>query len=112
MHDFQYKGDELCCEDVSIKEIEKKVGTPFYLYSYNTLRNHFRVFNSAFEGIPHLVCFAVKANSNITILKIFAGEGGGFDVVSGGELYRALNAGADPQKIVYAGVGKDRKSVV
>ncbi len=60
MNDFQYKGSELYCEDVSIKDISKAVGTPFYLYSYNTLRNHFRAFNSAFEGIPHLVCFAIK----------------------------------------------------
>ena len=111
MNDFQYKGSDLYCEDVSVKDIAKFIGTPFYLYSYNTLKNHFRVFNSAFEGIPHLVCFAIKANSNIAILKIFAGEGGGFDVVSGGELYRALAAGADPQKIVYAGVGKTKEEI-
>lgn len=111
MHDFQYKGDELYCEDVSVKKIAKKVGTPFYLYSYNTLKNHFRAFDSAFAGIPHLVCFAVKSNSNIALLKIFAEEGGGFDIVSGGELYRALLAGADPQKIVYAGVGKTREEI-
>src|SRR3972149_12276158 len=111
MHDFQYKGDELYCEDVSVKKIAKEVGTPFYLYSYNTLKNHFRAFDSAFAGIPHLVCFAVKSNSNIALLKIFAEEGGGFDIVSGGELYRALLAGADPQKIVYAGVGKTREEI-
>lgn len=111
MHDFQYKGDELYCEDVSVKKIAKEVGTPFYLYSYNTLKNHFRAFDSAFAGIPHLVCFAVKSNSNIAILKIFAEEGGGFDIVSGGELYRVLLAGADPQKIVYAGVGKTREEI-
>lgn len=111
MHDFQYKGNELYCEDVSIKEIAKEVGTPFYLYSYNTLKNHFNTFNSAFADIPHIVCFAVKANSNIAILKIFAEEGGGFDIASGGELYRALSAGADPQKIVYAGVGKTREEI-
>jgi diaminopimelate decarboxylase len=111
MHDFQYKGDELYCEDVSVKKIAKEVGTPFYLYSYNTLKNHFRTFDSAFAGIPHLVCFAVKSNSNIAILKIFAEEGGGFDIVSGGELYRVLLAGADPQKIVYAGVGKTREEI-
>ncbi len=111
MHDFQYKDKELYCEDVSIKEIAKEVGTPFYLYSYNTLKNHFNAFNSAFADIPHLVCFAVKANSNIALLKIFSEEGGGFDIVSGGELYRALCAGADPQKIVYAGVGKTKEEI-
>jgi diaminopimelate decarboxylase len=112
MHDFQYKGNQLYCEDVSIGGLAKDVGTPFYLYSYNTIKNHFRAFNSAFSNIPHLVCFAVKANSNIALLRIFVEEGGGFDIVSGGELYRALLAGADPQKIVYTGVGKTEEEIV
>ncbi|MBI4378175.1 MAG: diaminopimelate decarboxylase [Nitrospinae bacterium] len=112
MHDFQYKGNQLYCEDVSIGGLAKDVGTPFYLYSYNTIKNHFRVFNSAFSNIPHLICFAVKANSNIALLRIFVEEGGGFDIVSGGELYRALLAGADPQKIVYTGVGKTEEEIV
>ncbi|MEK6589263.1 MAG: diaminopimelate decarboxylase [Nitrospinota bacterium] len=112
MHDFQYKGNQLYCEDVSIGGLAKDVGTPFYLYSYTTIKNHFRAFNSAFSNIPHLVCFAVKANSNIALLRIFVEEGGGFDIVSGGELYRALLAGADPQKIVYTGVGKTEEEIV
>ncbi len=106
MHDFQYKRDELCCEAVPISAIADRVGTPFYLYSYNTLLSHFRVFDSAFSSMQHLVCFSVKANSNIAVLKTFANLGGGVDIVSGGELFRALLAGVEPKKIVYSGVGK------
>ena len=106
MHDFNYVKNELWCEDVSVSEIAAKIGTPFYLYSHKTLRNHFRVFDGAFKGLSHLICFSVKANSNIAILKIFISEGGGVDIVSGGELYRALKVGVDPGKVVYSGVGK------
>ena len=106
MHDFQYKKDELYCEEIPISAIADSVGTPFYLYSYNTLLNHFKVFDSAFSSVKHLVCFSVKANSNIAVLKTLINQGGGVDIVSGGELFRALMAGADPKKIVYSGVGK------
>jgi diaminopimelate decarboxylase len=106
MDDFQYVNDELWCEQVPVSKISEQVGTPFYLYSYRTLRNHFRVFDEAFNAVPHIVCFALKANSNIAVLRTFVREGGGVDIVSGGELHRALRAGADPQKIVYSGVGK------
>ena len=106
MHDFQYKKDELYCEEIPISAIADSVGTPFYLYSYNTLLNHFKVFDSAFSSVKHLVCFSVKANSNIAVLKTLINQGGGVDIVSGGELFRALMAGADPEKIVYSGVGK------
>ncbi len=106
MHDFTYLNDELCCEGVAVKEIAAAVGTPFYLYSAHTLQNHFRVFDGAFEGIKHLTCFSVKANSNLAVLRLIAGLGGGFDIVSGGELFRALRAGADPRKVVFSGVGK------
>jgi len=106
MHDFQYKKDELYCEEIPISAIADSVGTPFYLYSYNTLLNHFKVFDSAFSSVQHLVCFSVKANSNIAVLKTLINQGGGVDIVSGGELFRALMAGADPKKIVYSGVGK------
>ncbi|MFB3926523.1 MAG: diaminopimelate decarboxylase [Syntrophales bacterium] len=106
MNDFHYVDNTLWCEEVPVSEVAKATGTPFYLYSYRTLRNHFRVFDSSFAELPHIVCFSVKANSNIAILKIFISEGGGMDIVSGGELYRALRAGADPRKIVYSGVGK------
>jgi diaminopimelate decarboxylase len=106
MDDFRYVNEELWCEQTPVAKIAEKVGTPFYLYSYHTLRNHFRVFDEAFRSVPHMVCFALKANSNIAVLRTFIREGGGVDIVSGGELYRALQAGADPQKIVYSGVGK------
>lgn len=111
MHDFKYRENNLYCEDVLIHDIAEEVGTPFYLYSYNTLRNHFIVFDNAFKDIPHIICFAMKANSNLSILKTLIREGGGLDIVSGGELYRALLAGADPRKIVYAGVGKTREEI-
>lgn len=106
MHHFQYEKNELHCEEVPISEIARDVGTPFYLYSHATLRQHFRAFDGAFHGIKHLTCFSMKSNSSLAVLRLFAREGGGVDIVSGGELYRALEAGLDPQKIVYSGVGK------
>jgi len=106
MHDFQYHGDQLYCEQISIEAIAQQVGTPFYLYSLNTLKNHFRAFDSAFSKVEHLICFSAKANSNLAILRVFIQLGGGVDVVSGGELFRAMKAGAPPDKIVYSGVGK------
>ena len=106
MHDFQYKGDELYCEGIPIQAIASEIGTPFYLYSLNTLERHFRAFQNAFSEVDHLVCFSAKANSNIAILRIFTRMGGGVDVVSGGELFRAMKAGTRPEKIVYSGVGK------
>jgi diaminopimelate decarboxylase len=106
MHFFEYKNHQLCCEGVPIASIAEKVGTPFYVYSYDTLVRHFSVFNNAFEGIPHLVCFSAKANSNVALLRLFVTLGGGVDIVSGGELFRALKGGADPKKIVFSGVGK------
>lgn len=111
MHDFKYREKDLYCEDVLIQDIAEEIGTPFYLYSYNTLRNHFLVFDEAFKDLPHVICFAMKANSNLSILKTLIREGGGLDIVSGGELYRALLAGADTRKIVYAGVGKTKEEI-
>ena len=106
MNDFHYLDQQLWCEKVAVSAIAEQVGTPFYLYSYQTLKNHFRVFDQAFAEIPHRICFAAKSNANIAILRIFILEGGGVDIVSGGELYRALKAGVDPQRVVYSGVGK------
>ena len=106
MHHFQYKNNELTCEDVDVSEIALEVGTPFYLYSHATLCQHFRAFDGAFTGVKHLTCFSMKSNSNLAILRLFSREGGGVDIVSGGELYRALKAGVDPGKIVFSGVGK------
>ena len=106
MHHFNYQSGELYCENVPVRRIAARVGTPFYLYSAATLSHHFRVFEASFQGFPHLVCFAVKANANLAILRLFAQLGGGADIVSGGELHRALLAGVDPSRIVYSGVGK------
>ena len=106
MHHFKYRDNVLCCEDVSIQEISAKIGTPFYLYSYATLKRHFQVFNAAFEGVSKLICFSAKANTNLAVLKIFVDMGCGLDIVSGGELYRGLKAGFSPERIVYSGVGK------
>ncbi|MBI4495446.1 MAG: diaminopimelate decarboxylase [Deltaproteobacteria bacterium] len=106
MHDFQYRGHELFCEDVPIQSVADQLGTPFYLYSLRTLESHFRTFDQAFSSVPHLVCFSAKANSNLAVLRTLFRLGGGVDVVSGGELFRALKAGVEPQKVVYSGVGK------
>jgi diaminopimelate decarboxylase len=106
MHFFEYQDDQLQCESIPIREIAEKVGTPFYLYSYHTLVRHFTVFNQAFEGIPHLICYSAKSNPNLALLRLFVNLGGGVDIVSRGELYRAVHAGADPRKIVFSGVGK------
>jgi diaminopimelate decarboxylase len=111
MHHFQYQNMELYCEDVPVSEIARDVGTPFYLYSHATLRQHFKAFDGAFQGIEHLTCFSMKSNSSLAILRLFAQQGGGVDIVSGGELYRALKAGVDPHKIVYSGVGKRREDL-
>src|SRR3990172_9939161 len=111
MHLFQYKNEQLFCEEVSVKKIAEKVGTPFYLYSFNTLENHFRAFDDAFSPIPHITCYSLKANSNLAVLSLFSKLGGGADIMSGGELYRALKAGFDPQKITYAGPGKTEAEI-
>ncbi len=111
MHDFQYKNGELCCEGVPLRTIAQRVGTPFYVYSSSTLTNHVRAFERAFTGMPHLICFALKSNSNGAVLRLLSREGAGADIVSGGELFRALRAGIDPRKIVYAGVGKRRDEI-
>ncbi len=106
MHHFHYVGNELYCEDLPLEKIAEEVGTPCYVYSHATLTHHFRVFDESFKGIDHLTCFAVKANSNIAILRLMGSMGGGADIVSGGELYRARKAGIPPENIVYSGVGK------
>lgn len=106
MHYFEYKDHQLYCEAVPVEQIAKSVGTPFYVYSYRTLVRHFTLFDRAFEGIPHLVCYSAKANSNLALIRLFVSLGGGIDVVSGGELYRALKGGAQSKKIVFSGVGK------
>ena len=111
MHYFHYKDGDLYCEEVSIETIANRVGTPFYLYSHRTLVRHFKAFDSAFEKVRHLVCYSVKANSNVALLRMFANLGAGFDVASGGELYRALKSGVDPKKVVFSGVGKTEQEI-
>jgi diaminopimelate decarboxylase len=112
MHYFHYKNGQLHAEDVPVAELVQEYGTPLYIYSASTLKRHYRAFDSAFDGIDHLTCYSVKANSNLSLLKILAQEGAGTDIVSGGELFRALRAGVDPKKIVYSGVGKKRVEIM
>ncbi len=111
MNYFEYKNGELYGESVPVAQIAKSVGTPVYIYSYKTLKRHFRVFDDAFKRVPHVTCYSCKANSNIAILKVMGSLGGGTDIVSGGELYRALRAGIEPQKIVFSGVGKTEEEI-
>jgi diaminopimelate decarboxylase len=106
MNLFKYRANELYAEDVPVKKLAEKYGTPLYVYSYNTLLRHFKAYDDAFNGYPHIICFAVKSNPNTSVISLFAKQGGGADIVSGGELYVALKAGISPKKIVYAGVGK------
>ena len=111
MHHFAYRDGRLFAEDVDLAALAGVIGTPAYVYSEATLRRHFRVFADAFNGADALVAYSVKANSNIAVLKVLADEGAGADVVSGGELARALKAGIAPQKIVFSGVGKSREEI-
>ena len=106
MHHFTIKNGVMHAEDVDLAELAAAVGTPFYCYSTATLARHYEVFDAAFAGLPHLICYSVKANSNQAVLKTLAGLGAGMDVVSGGELRRALAAGVQPAKITFSGVGK------
>jgi diaminopimelate decarboxylase len=103
---FPYRNAKLCVESVALDRIAAEFGTPCYVYSRAALTAAYREFDSAFAGRDHLVCYAVKANSNLAVLNLFARLGSGFDIVSGGELQRVLNAGGDPQKVVFSGVGK------
>lgn len=106
MHDFHYEKGALYCESVSVQRIAEKIGTPFYLYSHKTLTEHLFKIERAFRSVRPLICFSVKANSNLAVLRALVKNGAGLDVVSGGELYRAKIAGCPPSRIVYAGVGK------
>lgn len=108
MDHFEYRDGRLHAEDVPVADIAATVGTPCYIYSRATIERHWRAFDHAFGEHPHLVCYAVKANSNLAVLNVLARLGSGFDIVSGGELERVLAAGGDPGKIVFSGVGKRR----
>lgn len=111
MHNFEYRQGELYCEQVPVSRIIKELGTPCYIYSHATLVRHFQVYDRAFAVVPHIIAFAMKANSNLAILRLMAKEGSGVDIVSGGELFRALKAGVPPTKIVFAGVGKSAEEI-
>ncbi len=111
MHDFSYIGKSFCCEKVNLKKIAQEFGTPTYVYSYKTLTDHYLKLDRAFDYIHHTICYSIKANSNIAICKLLADQGCGADVVSGGELYRAIKAGIKSDKIVYAGVGKTEDEI-
>ncbi|MEK7779824.1 MAG: diaminopimelate decarboxylase, partial [Pseudomonadota bacterium] len=103
---FVYHNGELFVENVSLKKIAEKFGTPCYIYSQSALTNAYQQFDAAFEDRDHLICYAVKANSNLAILNLLARLGSGFDIVSGGELQRVIRAGGDAQKTIFSGVGK------
>ncbi len=111
MHFFQYRGRELYAEDVPVRQLAEKYGTPLYVYSHETLVRHFKAYDDAYATFPHIICYALKANTNGAILNLLAREGAGADIVSGGELFRALKAGIPPEKIVYAGVGKTEDEI-
>ena len=111
MNYFTYKGQELFAEDVSIAGLAKQLGTPLYIYSARTLRRHYRVMREAFAGSDVLICFAMKALSNLSVLKLFGDLGAGFDIVSVGELMRCVHTGADTSKIVFSGVGKTDEEI-
>lgn len=108
MHPFDYRDGELCAEGASLSAIAERFGTPTYVYSRAHIEAQFRAYADALAGMPHLVCFAVKANSNLGVLNVLARLGAGFDIVSRGELERVLAAGGDPAKVVFSGVGKSR----
>lgn len=111
MHEFHYKNGELYCEDVPLSQIAAKHGTPCYVYSHTTISNHFKKLDAALAPVDHTICFAVKANSNLAVLRTIAKLGGGFDVVSKGEIERVVAAGGDHNKCIFAGVGKTEREI-
>jgi diaminopimelate decarboxylase len=111
MHDFRYVGNQLFCEGVAVEPLARKYGTPLYVYSQRTLTEHFRNLDAAMAPVAHLVCFALKANGNLSVLRTLATLGSGFDIVSGGELRRVIAAGGEPRKCVFAGVGKTEDEI-
>jgi diaminopimelate decarboxylase len=112
MHGFSYKNGELFCEDVSLKSLAEEYGTPLYVYSGGTIADHFTRLDKAMAGVDHEVAYAVKANSNLSVLRLLATKGAGFDIVSGGELFRVIKAGGDPAHCTFAGVGKTREEII
>src|SRR5437870_11745849 len=111
MHDFRYVGGKLYCEGIAVEKLVRKFGTPLYIYSQKTLTDHFLKLDQAMTGVDHLICFAVKSNSNLSVLRTLAALGSGFDIVSGGELQRVIAAGGDPRRCAFAGVGKSTEEI-
>src|SRR2546423_14527202 len=111
MHGFHYRGKRLFCEGVALDSLVKRFGTPLYVYSQGTLTDHFQKLDRALAPIDHLVCFAMKSNSNLAVLRVLANLGSGFDIVSGGELQRVIAAGGNPRQCVFAGVGKTEEEI-
>jgi diaminopimelate decarboxylase len=112
MHGFSYQNGSLHCEDVDLTVLTQQYGTPLYVYSAGTISDHYRRLDQALAGVEHEVAYAVKANSNLSVLRLLAAEGAGFDIVSGGELFRVIKAGGDPAHCTFAGVGKTRDEIV
>ena len=108
---FNYKNNQLFCEEVALSDLAEKYGTPAYVYSKKTLVRHLSAYSNSFEKLNNMICFSVKSLGNIAILNLLNSQGAGFDIVSGGELFRALKAGADPKKIIFSGVGKSSVEV-
>jgi diaminopimelate decarboxylase len=111
VHSFRYRDGKLYCEDVDLARAAEEFGTPLYIYSASTIVDHYARLDAAFAPLDHLICYAVKANSNRAVLKLLAEAGAGFDIVSGGEFFQAIKAGADPKKCTFAGVGKGRDEI-
>ena len=111
MHDFRYVGNQLFCEGVAVDALARKFGTPLYVYSQHTLEDHFKKLDTALASLDHHICFAMKANSNLSVMRVLANCGSGFDVVSAGELQRVIAAGGDPKKCVFAGVAKSEAEI-
>ena len=111
MNFFTYKKGDLYCEDVKVRTIAEETGTPVYIYSAKTLRRHYRAIERAFVRTKPLICYSVKANSNSAVIALFASMGAGADIVSGGELFRAVKAGMNSKTIVYSGVGKTAEEI-
>lgn len=111
MHSFYYRNNKLFCEGMSVQALAEKYGTPLYVYSQQTLTDHFKKLDAAMAPVDHLICFAVKSNSNLAVLRTLANLGGSFDIVSGGELRRVIAAGGNPRKCIFAGVAKSEEEI-
>ena len=111
MHSFHYQGGKLSCESYPLDKAAERFGTPLYVYSSHTIVDHYQRLDQALHELNHEVCYAVKANSNLSVLRLLAEQGSVFDIVSGGELYRVIKAGGNPSKCTFAGVGKSREEI-